>query len=203
VGGFITRLGIGGLPLLVPLLYQLGLGLPAWESGLLMMPAAAAAMAMKFISTWVLQRHGYRRVLLVNTLMIGVTISLFGQVTPATPIPLIVALGLAQGFFNSLQFSAMNSMAYADVESADTSMAATIASSLQQLSLSFGLACGSLITAWYLGNQPQTDHSAVSDALHHTFVTLGVVTVLSSLLFRTLRANDGDSVSRGDLREGN
>jgi EmrB/QacA subfamily drug resistance transporter len=203
VGGFITRLGIGGLPLLLPLLYQLGLGLPAWQSGLLMMPAAAAAMAMKFISTRVLKRHGYRRVLLVNTLMIGLTISLFGQVTPATPIALIIALALAQGFFNSLQFSSMNSMAYADVEAADTSMASTIASSLQQLSLSFGLACGSLMTAWYLGNLPQTDHEAVTDALHHAFMTLGVVTVLSSLLFRTLRANDGDNVSRGDLREAN
>jgi len=92
---------------------------------------------------------------------------------------------------------------YADVESADSSMAATIASSLQQLSLSFGLACGSLITAWYLGNRPQTDQAAVTDALHHAFVTLGVVTVLSSLLFRTLRAHDGDSVSRGELREAN
>lgn len=203
VGGFVTRLGIGGLPLLLPLLYQLGLGLPAWQSGLLMMPAAAAAMAMKFSATRVLQRYGYRRVLLVNTLMIAVTICLFGQVTPATPLPLIIALGLALGFFNSLQFSSMNSMAYADVESADSSMAATIASSLQQLSLSFGLACGSLITAWYLGNRPQTDQAAVTDALHHAFVTLGVVTVLSSLLFRTLRAHDGDSVSRGELREAN
>ena len=50
VGGFITRLGIGGMPFLLPLLYQLGLGLPAWQSGLLMMPTAAAAMGMKFLA---------------------------------------------------------------------------------------------------------------------------------------------------------
>ena len=61
-GGFVTRLGIGGLPFLLPLLYQLGLGLPAWQSGLLMMPAAAAAMGMKFIAPRVLKRFGYRRV---------------------------------------------------------------------------------------------------------------------------------------------
>src|SRR5262249_27960128 len=47
LGGFATGLGIGGMPLLLPLLYQVGLGLPAWVSGLLMMPAAAAAMFMK------------------------------------------------------------------------------------------------------------------------------------------------------------
>ncbi|MFD2274458.1 hypothetical protein ACFS07_34570 [Undibacterium arcticum] len=60
-------------------------------------------------------------------------------------------------------------MAYADVDSADSSMASTITSSLQQLSMSFGLAGGSLITSWYLGGLPQTDRFAVSNALHHTF----------------------------------
>ncbi|MEZ5576867.1 MAG: DHA2 family efflux MFS transporter permease subunit [Candidatus Competibacteraceae bacterium] len=201
VGGFITRLGMGGLPFLLPLLYQLGLGLPAWQSGLLMMPTAAAAMGMKLISAWVLRRYGYRQVLVVNTVMIGLTISLFAQVNEDTPIALIVLLGLAQGFFNSLQFSSMNSMAYADIETSDSSMASTIASSLQQLSMSFGLACGSLVAAWYLGDLPQTDRVAVTQALHHAFLTLGGLTILSSLSFWTLRSEDGESVSRGTLRE--
>ena len=199
IGGFITRLGIGGLPFLLPLLYQLGLGLPAWESGLLMMPAAAAAMGMKFIAARVLRRYGYRRVLIVNTLMIGVTIGLFSMVIPATPIVLIVLLGLAQGFFNSLQFSSMNSMAYADIETPDSSMASTIASTLQQISMSFGLACGSLIAAWYLGGLPQTDRIAVTHALHHAFLTLSGLTILSSLSFWALRPRDGESVSKGKL----
>lgn len=200
-GGFVTRLGIGGLPFLLPLLYQLGMGLPAWQSGLLMMPAAAAAMGMKLIAPKVLGRFGFRQVLVVNTLMIGVTISLFSLVTAATPVPLIVCLGLSLGFFNSLQFSAMNSMAYADTEAKDSSMASTIASSMQQLSMSFGLACGSLIAAWYLGDVPQTDSAAVTSALHYAFLTLGAVTALSSLSFWTLRANDGANVSRGTLTE--
>ena len=200
VGGFVTRLGIGGLPFLLPLLYQLGLGLPAWESGLLMMPSAAAAMGMKLFAPRILASLGYRKVLIVNTLMIGLTISLFSLVVPGTPLALIVALSLAQGFFNSLQFTSMNSMAYADIDAADSSMASTIASSLQQMSLSFGLACGSLVTAWYLGDLPQSDSLAVSSALHHGFLTLGVLTMLSSLSFWTLRPEDGESVSRGALR---
>lgn len=200
-GGFVTRLGIGGLPFLLPLLYQLGMGLPAWQSGLLMMPAAAAAMGMKLIAPRVLGRFGFRQVLVVNTLMIGATISLFSLVTSATPVAWIVCLGLSLGFFNSLQFSAMNSMAYADTEAKDSSMASTIASSMQQLSMSFGLACGSLIAAWYLGDAPQTDSVAVTSALHYAFLTLGVVTALSSLSFWTLRADDGASVSRGTLTE--
>jgi len=197
VGGFITRLGIGGLPFLLPLLYQLGLGLPAWQSGLLMMPAAAAAMTMKLIAPRLLRRFGYRQILIVNTVMIGVTIAAFALVGPGTPLALIVALSLCQGLFNSLQFTCMNSMAYADIESADSSMASSIASSFQQLSMSFGLAVGSLVAGWYLGDLPQTDRIAVTNALHHAFLTLGVLTVLSSLSFWTLRPHDGDSVSRG------
>ncbi|MBA5690674.1 DHA2 family efflux MFS transporter permease subunit [Rugamonas apoptosis] len=196
-GGFLTRLGIGGMPFLLPLLYQLGLGLPAWQSGLLMMPAAAAAMGMKFISVRLLSTFGYRTVLMVNTVLIGLTISLYSLVQAGTPIYAIVAIGLCLGFFNSLQFSSMNSIAYADVEGRDTSMASTIASSLQQLSMSFGLACGSLVTGWYLGGLPQSDRAALTSALHHAFLTLAVLTILSSFTFWTLRKGDGDSMSKG------
>lgn len=197
VGGFVTRLGIGGLPFLLPLLYQLGLGLPAWQSGLLMMPAAAAAMGMKLIARHLLRQFGYRKILITNTFMIGVTISLFSCVSPATPLILIVALSLAQGFFNSLQFSSINSMTYADIEPFDSSMASTIGSSLQQMALSFGLACGSLVAAWYLGDLPQSDKIAVTNALHHAFLTLGAVTMLSSVFFWTLKNEDGENVTKG------
>ncbi len=195
IGGFFTRLGIGGLPFLLPLLYQLGLGLPAWQSGLLMMPAAAAAMGMKLVAPRLLKRFGYRRILVVNTVMMGLTISLFALIREGTSLAFVVLLGLAQGFFNSLQFTSVNSMAYADIESRDASMASTIASSMQQLSMSFGLACGSLIAAWYLGDLPQTDRVAVTYALHAVFLTLAALTILSSLSFWTLRRTDGASVS--------
>ncbi len=196
-GGFVTRLGIGGLPFLLPLLYQLGLGLPPWESGLLMMPAAAAAMGMKFLSTRILRRYGFRRVLIVNTVMAGVTICMFSLVTPATPLPVIVMFGLAQGFFNSLQFSSINAMAYADVAPDASSMATSIASTCQQMSLSFGLACASLIAGWYLGDVPQTEQLAITTALHYTLLTVGGLTMLSSLSFWTLQPGDGDNISRG------
>jgi len=197
LGGFITRLGIGGLPFLLPLLYQIGLGLPAWQSGLLMMPAAAAAMGMKLIATRLLGRFGYRQVLVVNTLFIGVTIGLFSLVGPATPVALIVGIGLMQGFFNSLQFSSMNTLAYADIEPRDSSMASTMSSSFQQLSMSFGLAAGSLVTAWFLGDVPQTDRAMVTRALHHAFVALAAMTVVSSFMFARLRREDGESISKG------
>ncbi len=195
-GGFVTRLGVGGLPFLTPVLLQVGLGLPAWESGLLMMPTAAAAMGMKLISAPILARFGYRIVLIVNTVMIGVTTCLYALVTDATPLAALMVIGFALGFFNSLQFTSMNSMAYADIEPEESSMAATIASSFQQLSMSFGLAIGSLVAAWFLGAAPQSDPQAVIAALHKAYVFLGALTILSSLSFWTLRASDGASVSR-------
>jgi Na+/melibiose symporter-like transporter len=201
LGGFITRLGIGGLPFLLPLLYQIGMGLPAWRSGMLMMPAALAAMGMKFVSQGLLKRFGYRRILTVNTVCIGLTIGLFSLVGPGTHLGFIVMLGMMQGFFNSMQFSSMNSLAYADVADSDSSMASTISSSFQQLSMSFGLAVGSLVAGWYLGKVPQTDRLMVTGALHHAFLTLSVITILSSLTFWRLRRDDGESISRGIARD--
>ena len=182
-GGFVTRLGIGSLPFLLPFLYQQGLGMPAWQSGLLIMPIAIAAMGMKLISIKLLKLYGYRHVLIANTLMIGIIMSLFSLVTHATPLVLIVLLTLAIGFSNSLQFSSINSMAYADIDNTNASMASTIASSMQQLAMSFGLACGSLVAAAYLGETSQSNSLAVTHALHNTFLTMGGITMLSSLVF--------------------
>src|SRR5690606_31794450 len=172
-----------GLPFLLPLFYQIGLGFPAWQSGLLMMPAAAAAMFMKLISIRLLRQFGYRTVLIANTLMIGMTIMLYAIVDADTALGWIVVISLAQGFFNSLQFSSMNSMAYADVNAEEASMASTIASSVQQLSLSFGLALASIVAALFIGDIPQSDRLAVTDALHQAFIALGCLTLLSSLSF--------------------
>ena len=197
LGGFVTRLGVGGMPFLLPLLYQLGLGLPAWQSGLLMMPAAAAAMTMKALAAPMLKRFGYRQVLVVNTLLVACTIASYSLVGEGTPIYVIVGMGLALGLFNSLQFSSMNSMAYADIDAADTAMASTMASTFQQMSMSFGLAFGSLTTAYFLNGLSQSDRVAVTSSLHHAFLTLAVLTVVSSLSFWTLRPQDGESVSKG------
>jgi len=197
LGGFVTRLGVGGMPFLLPLLFQLGLGLPAWQSGLLMMPAAFAAMGMKVISTRMLRRFGYRQVLVVNTVLVACTIASYTLIGPGVPIAGIVAIGLAMGLFNSLQFSSMNSMAYADIGESEAAMASTIASTMQQMSMSFGLACGSLVTGYFLAGLAQDNAPAVTSALHHAFLVLAALTLLSSLSFWGLRADDGESVSKG------
>ena len=194
-GGFFTRLGIGGMPFLLPLLYQLGLGYPAWQAGLLTMPQAAAAITMKMCSKWILARFGHRRVLISNTVLLGLNITLFTQIGPGSPIAAILALSFTQGFFASLQFTSMNTLTFADVADRDASKASSLSSTAQQMSLSFGVAMASLLTAWFLGHVDQTDPVQTVPALHKAFVAMGAFTVLSSLMFWRLTATDGDNVS--------
>ena len=195
LGGFVTRLGVGGMPFLLPLLYQLGLGYPAWQAGLLTVPQALAAMGMKIISRPLLQRIGHRTTLMTNTVLLGLTMTAFALVDRGAPIFAILALSFAQGFFASLQFTSMNSLVFADVDDCDASKASSISSTAQQLSLSFGVAIGSLVAAWFLGHVDQSNYVQTVPALHKAFFTLGLITIVSSVTFMRLHPHDGNNVS--------
>jgi EmrB/QacA subfamily drug resistance transporter len=195
LGGFVTRLGFGGMPFLLPLLYQIGLGYPAWKAGLLTMPQALAAMGLKLISRSVMKRFGHRRVLLGNTILLGFTMMSFTQIDQGTPVIAILGLSLAQGFFASLQFTAMNSLVYADIDDPDASKAGSIASTAQQLSLSFGVAIGSLTASWFLGHVDPTSAAQTIPALHKAFFALGAITIVSALTFVGLHPHDGNNIS--------
>jgi len=195
-GGFLTRLGVGGMPFLLPLLYQLGLGYAPWQAGLLTMPPAAAAIAMRALNRPILARFGHRSVLLANTALLGIAIAGFIQVGVGTPVWVIILLGFTQGFFSSLQFTSLNSLVYADVDDRDASRASTIASAGQQMSMSFGVAMASLAVAAFLGHVDQHDRSQTIPALHKAFAWMGGLTLLSSPFFALLHRGDGGSVSR-------
>jgi EmrB/QacA subfamily drug resistance transporter len=192
VGGFVTRLGIGGMAFLLPVLYQVGLGYPAWQAGLLLMPQAAAAISMRILNKPLLARFGHKHVLLANTALLGGTILTFSRVGPSTPVLAIVGLSFLQGFLSSIQFTSANTLVYADIEDRVASKAGSLASTAQQLSLSFGVATASLVAAWFLGHAGQ---AGTVDALHHAFLTMGLFTLLSSLVFATLKREDGGRVS--------
>ncbi|HZP03772.1 MAG TPA: DHA2 family efflux MFS transporter permease subunit [Terracidiphilus sp.] len=149
-GGLFTRLGIGGVPFLLPLLYQTGLGYTPIQSGLLIMPQAIAAMSMKAIMKRLLAAVGYRGVLVSNTIIIGVLLALFSTIGAHTPVWYIVILAFFYGGFTSLQYTSMNTLVYSDIEEHDTSAASTIASTMQQMAISFGVAVAGLTTAFFL-----------------------------------------------------
>ena len=194
-GSFVTRLGAAGMPFLLPLLYQVGMGFSPVQAALLIVPQPLAAMSMKFSISRLLKRFGHRRVLLVNTVAMGSMMMLFATIGPGTPIWRIVLQAFLFGFCSSVQYSSMNTLVYADVPTGDTSMASTMSSTLQQMSMSFGVATASLTAALFVPTQSQSSATELVHGIHMAFIALGVLTIASSLVFRELRRDDGNSVS--------
>lgn len=195
-GGFFTRIGIGGIPFLFPLLYQVGLGFTPIQSGLLMMPQAIAAMSTKMLMPRILAKFGYRTVLISNTIMLGVMILGFATIGTGTTAWRIVPMVFVYGFFTSLQYSSMNTLVYADVTAEETSSASTISSTGQQMSISFGVASASLVTALFIPDRNSATSLQMISGIHKGFVVLGIWTMISCVVFARLRNNDGESVSR-------
>jgi MFS family permease len=125
-----SRLGIGGVPFLLPLLYQVGLGFSPVQSGLLIMPQVLAAMSMKGFMPRLLALIGYRWVLISNTVLLGLLLMLFATVGLHTSVWLIVIQACLYGAFTSLQYSSMNTLVYADTTEQETSAASSIASTI-------------------------------------------------------------------------
>jgi EmrB/QacA subfamily drug resistance transporter len=196
VGNLITRMGAGGLPFLLPLLYQVGMGYSPVHAGLLMIPQSLAAISFKMTMPPLLRRFGYRQVLLVNTLAIGVSIALFALIGPGTADGWMILLSACFGYCSSLQFTAMNTLVYADVSEGRTGMASTILSSVQQLAISFGVAGASLLTALFIPDRFHSTAAELLHGLHLAFLILGGLTILSALVFKELKPEDGDAMSQ-------
>lgn len=202
-GSFFTRLGIGGVPFLLPLLYQEGLGLTPVQSGLLITPQAAAALSTKFFMPLLLSRLGYRTILVSNTVLLGLMLMLFATVGPDTPIWLILVQAFCYGALASTQYSSMNTLAYADVAPAQASNASSIASTSQQLSISFGVAAAGLATILFLPDRNHTGSEQFISGLHLAFLSLGAFTILSTAIFRRLKRHDGrDETRQKDIHLG-
>jgi len=195
-GSFFTRLGIGGIPFLFPLLYQVGLGYSPIQSGMMLMPQAIAAMSLKMTMPKILASVGYRGVLISNTVIIGLLIILFATIGMGTPVWLIVIQAFCFGFFTSLQYTSMNTLVYADVTEEETSSASTIASTMQQMSISFGVASASLATAFFIPDRFHSSPPEMIHGIHEAFLVLGGLTVFSTLIFAELKSGDGASVSQ-------
>ena len=197
-GGFFTRLGLGGIPFLFPLLYQVGLGFSPVQSGLLVLPQAVASIGLKAFMPAILARLGYRNVLVANTIVVGLLIASFETVDVDTPVWRIVAQAFILGFFTSMQYTSMNTLVYADISGPQTSGASTIAATGQQLAISFGVAGASLIAAIFVPPGLHSHPAALVHGVQQAFLVLGALTIVSSVVFTELRKDDGDAISRHD-----
>ena len=187
-GSLITRLGIGGLPLLLPLMLQTGFGYSASVSGLLLLPSALANVAIKPFMVRIIKALGYRTVLISNTILLGAVLIILGFVERDTPIGYYILLMVFYGFFTSIQMSAMNTITLVDLDENTKSGGNTMLVIMQQLSVSFGVSVASLVLSFF-----QSDAFTMNKTqpFHYTFIVLAIFTIFSSLTFRRLSKTDG------------
>ena len=193
IGGFMFRLGIGSLPFLLPLLMQIGFGLTPLQSGLVTFASAAGAMGMKTLAARIIRTFGFRNIMIINAVVSSVFLAACALFTISTPLLLIMILLVVGGFFRSLQFTAINTLAYAEVEPDRMSRATTLVSVNQQLAVSAGVAVGAALVETTMWFHHVTELSAAE--FGPAFIVVAVISSLSAYFFFELPADAGHQVS--------
>ena len=198
VGGFIFRIGVGAMPFLLPLMLQLGFGLSPFHSGLITFSAAAGAMGMKAAAVGMLRRFGFRNILIANTFISAAFLAVCALFTDATPAAIMISLLFVGGFSRSLQFTSINTLAYAEVEPSRVSRATSLVSVAQQLAMSTGVAIGALAVDYTAAWHGHTE--LVATDFPPAFVVVAAISAMSVFFFMKLPPDAGAELSgRGPL----
>jgi len=192
-GGFLFRLGIGALPFLLPLLLQIGFNLSPFQSGMITFTGALGSMFMKAAAVIVLKRVGYRNVLLYNSFISAAFLAACATFLPGIPFAFMIGVLLIGGFFRSLQFTSINTLAYAEIEPPLMSRATSMVAAAQQISISTGVAVGALVVEFTL----RLKHGAAMSAADFppAFLIVGALTATAALIFVLLSPDAGAQLS--------
>lgn len=186
LGNLFARLGFGGVPFLMPLLLQIGLGFSPGLSGMLLAPVALGVFMVKPLSLYILRFFGYKKLLIINTFFVALVLLSLATIKAGTSVHTIGFFTFLYGFLIALQYTAMNSLAYANLANDDMGAATSIMSTIQQLAQSFGVAVAALMLQLF------STHSLLSIKIfHQTFITIAIMTFLSLLIFMQLQKEDG------------
>ncbi len=194
IGNLITRLGIGGIPFLIPLLLQVGYGYSAAFAGMMMIPSAISNITAKSFVVPIVNKFGYRNTLIGNTIILGLIICSFYFLQSTSSIYYIIPLMILNGFFSSIQFTAMNTLSLADLDENTSSEGNGLLSVTQQLSLTFGISTSALILGFFRQMDSLT-HGTEIQAFRFTFLAMGLMTILSTYVFFQLKNQDGALMS--------
>lgn len=197
IAGNLCRFGVGAVPYLLALLLQIGFGLSALSAGLITFAGAVGAMAMKMAAPRILYRWGYRRVLTVNAVFTGASLAACALFTASTPAVVMIGVLLFGGFFRSLQFTAINTLAYADISQASMSRASSFAAMGQQLGVSLGV--GVAAEALHLSMLWRGSNELIAADVVVGFLVIGVLCALPSFLFWRLPPEAGESLRQNRL----
>jgi MFS family permease len=193
VGNLATRLGISSIPLLLPMMIQIAYGQSAVTSGWIVAPMALTAMFGKSAVIKILNRFGYRATLMFNTFIIGFLICCMALPGVNSSIYWYIPIIAILGFFNSIQFTAMNSISIADLRQYHTSSGNSLVSVNQQLAIGFGIAFGLIVLKVFQGDVKLINNE-IHNAFRYTFLVVGTLTIISGLVFRRLHFKDGDNM---------
>jgi EmrB/QacA subfamily drug resistance transporter len=193
IGGFLFRLGIGALPFLLPLLMQVGFGLSPFRSGLVTFSSAVGAMGMKTLAARLIKTFGFRNIMMINAVVSSVFLAACALFTVTTPLLLIMIILVVGGFFRSLQFTAINTVAYAEVEPAQMSRATTLVSVNQQLAISAGVAVGAFSVESTMLVRHVQELSAADFA--PAFMAVAVISAVSAYFFYQMPVDAGHQIS--------
>ncbi|MFV0679493.1 multidrug transporter subunit MdtD [Ottowia sp.] len=188
LGNLFARIGSGAMPYLLPLLLQLAMGFSPVEAGMLMLPVALASMGIKRPITRLISHIGYRRVLIGNTLLLGLMIASFALMTPEQPLGWRIFQMALFGAINSTQFTAMNTVTLKDLEPVDAASGNSLFSMVQMLGMSLGVTCAAALlhafNEWLGAGSDSGQSQAVFRA---SFVVIGLMTMVSAAVFWQLR----------------
>ncbi|EJW10491.1 MFS permease [Rhodovulum sp. PH10] len=200
IGGFVFRVGAGALPFLLPLLLQLGFGMTPFQSGLVTFATAIGALAMKTLVPPILRRFGFRDTMIVNAVVAGLTLAACAAFVPGTPVWVMFCVLLLGGLARSLQFTSLNTLAFAEVDPRRMSRATSLASVTQQLSISTGVTIGALVLETVLTLHGGTTLGAAD--FPPAFLLIGAISVSSVVFFVKMPANAGEElIERAAKRE--
>jgi len=194
IGGFIYRSGIGAMPFLLPLLLQLGFHLSAFQSGLITLSNVVGAMGMKTVIPLILRRFGFRRALTVNALISATLVAACATFQPGVSFAWIVGILVIGGFFRSLEFTSLNTIAYANIDHRYMSRATSLVAVVQQVSIAVGVAIGALavdLTLWARG------HDTIMAAdFQPAYLTIAVISGCAVFVFARMPVDAGAELAR-------
>jgi hypothetical protein len=183
LGNLFSRIGSGSMPFLIPLLFQIALDFTPLESGAMMIPVALAGMASKRLVVPLIKELGYRRVLVGNTILVGLAMASFALISPGEPVWLRIVQLAFFGLVNSLQFTSMNTITLNDLEGPLASGGNSLLSMVMMLSTSLGVASASGLLAAFTGLFGGEHGATTLPAFHTTFVCVGLITSTSAAIF--------------------
>ncbi|EPC4046483.1 multidrug transporter subunit MdtD [Enterobacter mori] len=196
-GNIASRLGTGCVPFLMPLMLQVGFGYPALIAGCMMAPTAMGSILAKSTVTQVLRWFGYRKTLVGVTVFIGLMIAQFSLQSAALPVWMLILPLFVLGMAMSTQFTSMNTITLADLTDENASSGNSVLAVTQQLSISLGVAVSAAVLRFYEG----FDSANTVEQFHYTFITMGVLTVVSALVFMLLKPKDGRNLIKERHKE--